>query len=75
MILAKTWYKTHNGKLLVIVKVSKICKHYLGGYEYKIFVFTKYNSLQQYMDTKSLSFCQVYWGKKFFCNDFQIDYF
>ena len=29
MILAKTWYKIYNNKLLAIVKASKIWRYYL----------------------------------------------
>ena len=59
MILAKTQYKTHDSELLVIVEAFKTWRHYLKGGKHKVFVFTDQNSLRQFMDMKSLSFCQV----------------
>ena len=44
MILAKTCYKTHNKKLLAIVKASKTWKYSLKDCKYKIFVFTDLNN-------------------------------
>ena len=55
MILAKTWYKTHNGELLAIVKVFKTWHHYLESCKHEVFVLTDHNNLYQFMDTKSLS--------------------
>ena len=74
MIPAKTWCKTHNDKLLDIIKVFKIWRHYLKVCKYKVFVFTNYNNLRQFVNIKSLSFCQVHWAKKISCYYFQIDY-
>ena len=51
----KTWYKTHNGKLLAIEKDFKIWKHYLNGYKYEFFVLTDHNNFQQFIDIKNLS--------------------
>ena len=62
MILAKTWYKTYDNELLAIVKLFKIWQYYLEGCKHKVFDFTDYNNLQQFIDTKSLSFCQVRWA-------------
>ena len=59
MILAKNWYKTHNGKLLGIVEAFKTWKHYIKGCKHEIFFLIDYNNFQQFMDTKSLSSCQV----------------
>ena len=59
MIPAKTWYKTHDGELLAIVKAFKTWRHYLENCKHKVFVLTDYNNLRQLIDTKSLSFCQV----------------
>lgn len=59
MILAKTRYKTYNGELLAIVEAFKTWRHYLKGCKYKVFVLINYNNLCQFMDIKSLSFCQV----------------
>ena len=66
MISAKTWYKTHDGKLLVIVEVFKTWRHYLEGCNHKVLVFTNYNNFCRFMDMKSLTFCQVWWAKSFF---------
>ena len=46
MFPAKTWYKTYNSKLLAMIKVFKIWKHYLEGYNHKVFVLIDYNNLQ-----------------------------
>ncbi len=59
MISAETQYKTHNQELLAIVEVFKTWHHYLEGCKYEVHVFTDYNNLRQFMDTKSLSSCQV----------------
>ena len=36
MIPAKTWYKTHNNKHLVIIEVFKTWQHYLKDCKYKL---------------------------------------
>ena len=59
MIPTKTWYETHDGKLLAIVKAFKTWRHYLEGYKHVIFVLTDYNNLCYFMNTKSLSSRQV----------------
>ena len=66
MILAETWYKTHNIKFLAIVEAFKTWRHYLKSYKYKVFVFIDHNNFCHFMDTKSLSSRQVYWTQKFF---------
>ena len=57
MILAETRYKSHNSKLLIIVKVFKIWYHYLEDYKHKVLVLINYNNLRQFMDIKSLNSC------------------
>ncbi len=74
MISAETWYKTHNQELLAIVKASKTLRHNLEGCKYKVFIFTEYNNLSQFMDMQSLSSRQVYWAQKLSWYYFQIDY-
>ena len=74
MISAETWYKTHNQELLAIVKAFKIWRHYLEKCKYKVFILTNYNNLHQFMDTTSLSSCQVRWAQKLSWYHFQIDY-
>ncbi len=64
MIPAKTCYKTHDQELLAIVEVFKTWHHYLEGCKYEVLVFTDHNNLRQFMDTKSLSSCQVRWAQE-----------
>ena len=45
MILPKTWYKTHDEKLLAIIKALKTWKHYLEDCKYKFLVLTNCNNL------------------------------
>ena len=66
MILAKIQYKTHNGKLLIIVKAFKTWRDYLKGYKHEIFVLIKYNNLHYFMDMKSLNSKQDRWAQKLF---------
>ena len=74
MIFAETWYETHNGKLLAIVKAFITWKHYLEGCKHKVLVLTNYNNFQHFMDTKNLSSRQVQWAQKLSRYHFQIDY-
>ena len=74
MILAKTWYKTHNNELLAIVEAFKTWRYYLKNCKYKILVLTNYNNLCRFIDRKNLSFSQVWWAQELFCYYFQIDY-
>ena len=62
MILAETYYKTHNGKLLAIVEAFKTWCYYLEGYKHEFFVLTDYNNFCHFMDIKSLSSQQVRWA-------------
>ena len=62
IIPAETRYETHNTKLLVIVETFKNWRHYLEGCQYEVLVLNNYNNLRRFMDTKSLSFCQVRWA-------------
>ena len=74
IILAKTWYKTYNSKLLTIVKAFKTWRHYLEGCKYKVLVFTDYNNFYRFMDMKSLSSRPVCWAQKLSQYHFQINY-
>ena len=74
IILAKTRYKTHDGKLLAIIEVFKIKKHYLEGFLHELLVFTGHNNLHLFIDTKSLSSRQVCWAQELSCYHFRIDY-
>ena len=55
MILVKIWYKTHNGKLLAIVKAFKTWRPYLEGCKHEVLIFTDHNNFRYFMDRKSLS--------------------
>ena len=59
MILAKTRYKTYDNELLAIVEAFQTWRYYLEGCKYKVFMLTDYNNFRKFMDTKSLSSCQV----------------
>ena len=74
MISAKTKYKTHDGELLAIVETFKTWRHYLEGCKHKVFILFEHNNFQQFMDTKSLSSCQVCWAQKLSHYHFWIDY-
>ena len=74
MISAETWYETHNQEILAIIEAFKTWCHYLGGCKHKVFVFTDHNNLCRFMDTKSLSFCQVRWAQELSQYHFRIDY-
>ena len=74
MIPAKTQYKTHNGKLLVIGKVFKTWRNYLKSCKHEVFILTDHNKLRRFMDTKSLSSRQVCWAQKLFRYHFYINY-
>ena len=66
MILAKTQYETHNGKLLAIVEAFKMWHYYFEGCKHEVFVLTNHNNLYHFMDTKSLSSRQVRWAQELF---------
>ena len=74
IIPAKTRYETHDGELLAIVEAFKTWRHYLEGCKHEVLVLTDHNNLQRFMDTKSLSSCQVRWAQELFHYYFQIDY-
>ena len=59
IILAKTRYKSHDGKLLAIVEVFKIWRHYLDGCKHEFLDLTDWNNFWQFIDIKSLSSRQV----------------
>ena len=74
MILAETWYKTHNGEFQTIIEVFKTWQYYLEGCKHKVLVLTDHNNLRHFIDTKSLSSRQVSLAQKFSWYYFQIDY-
>ena len=75
MIPAKTWYETHDSKLLAIVEAFKTWRHYLEGCKYEDFILTDYNNLCYFIDTKSLSSRQVRWAQQLSQYHFRIDYY
>ncbi len=74
IIFAETRYETHNQELLAIVEVFKTWRLYLEGCKYEVLILTDHNNLRQFMDTKSLSSCQVCWAQEVSRYHFQIDY-
>ncbi len=74
MIPVETWYKTHNQELLAIIEALKTWRHYLVGCKYEVFILTDHNNLCQWIDTKSLSSCQICWVQELFQYHFQINY-
>ena len=73
MIPAKTYNKTYNAELLVIVKVFKSCHHYLEGCQGKVLMLTNHNNLCPFINIKSLSFCQVRCAQELFRYYFRIN--
>ena len=73
-ILAEIRYKTHNSELLDLIQDFKTWRHYLEGYKHEAYILTNYNNLWRFMDTKNLSFCQVWWVQELFRYHFRIDY-
>ena len=59
MIPAKMRYETHDAELLAIIEAFKNWRHYLEACQYEVLVLTNHNNLCQFIDMKSLSFCQV----------------
>ena len=55
MELAKRNYKTHDSKLLAIVKSFVHWRHYLEGSQHPIQVLSDYNNLKYFMETTVLS--------------------
>ena len=74
IIPIKTWYKTHDKKLLAIVKLLQTWQHYLKGCKHKVIVLTNNNNFYHFMNTKNLSFRQVRWAQKLCTYHFQINY-
>ena len=72
---AETRYETHDNELLSIVEAFKTWRHYLEGYKHEVLVLTDCNNLRQFIDMKSLSFCQVRWAQELSRYHFQIDYY
>ena len=74
MIPAETQYNMHDGKFLAIIKVFNTWRYYLKGCKHKVLVLIDHNNLRRFMNTKSLSFQQVYWAQKLSQYNFRINY-
>ena len=74
MISTETWYETYNSELLAIVEAFKTWRHYLERCKHKVLVLIDHNNLQLFMNTKSLSFKQVWWAQDLSRYHFRIDY-
>ena len=46
----------------------------MKGYKYKVLILIDHNNIYLFMDTKCLSFCQVWWAYKLAQYHFWIDY-
>lgn len=55
MIPTETRYKTHNDKLLAIVKKYEIWNHYQKDNKHKVFILMDHNNLHRLIDKKTLS--------------------
>lgn len=63
MILVETWYKTYNLENPAIAEAFKTWRYYLESYKYNVLVFINHNNLRHFMDTNSLSSCQIGWAQ------------
>ena len=74
MISTKQNYETHDQKLLIIVQVFKVWKHYLKSSFETIEVWSNHNNLRKFMKQKKLNFKQVRWTLTLIVYDFEIFY-
>ena len=74
IISTKQNYKTHNQKLLIIVQIFKIWKHYLKNNLKTIEVWSNHNNFRKFMKQKKLNFKQVRWTLTLIIYDFEIFY-
>ncbi len=74
MIPTETWYKTHDEEFWVIVEAFKTWCQYLKGCKYEVLILIDHNNFRQFMNTKSLSSCQVRRAQEFSRYYFRIDY-
>lgn len=65
---------TSRNSILTIIETFKTWRYYLKDSKYKILVFTYYNNLRRFIDTKNLSSRQVCWTQKLLKHHFQIHY-
>lgn len=74
MISAKTWYETHNQKLMINIEVFKTQCYNLESFKYQVLIFIYHTNFQKFINTKSLIFIYVCQTLKLFKYHFYIDY-
>lgn len=74
MIFAKTCLKTHNREFLAIVETFSTCRHYLKDCKYKVLFLINHNNYCPLIDTKCMTFRQVWWIQMLSQYYFQIYY-
>ena len=74
IILTKQNYEIHNQKLLIIVQIFKIWKHYLKNNFKTIEVWLNHNNFRKFMKQKKLNFKQVRWALTLIVYNFEIFY-
>ncbi len=72
MISVEINYKTHNQKLLIIMKCFKHWRHYLEDNYHTMKVLIDHNNLKRFMNVKTLNERQVRWAMKLIIFDFVI---
>lgn len=75
MISVKTWYKTHNGEILAIMKISKTWQYHSKDCHYESFILTDDKNFYYFINLKGLSLKQVWWAQKLLRFYYQIDYY
>ena len=74
MLPAEQNYETYDAESLAIVERFKTSCHYLKGAAHTILILTDYNNLKKFIETISLSGCQIQWAKELSHYDYKIDY-
>ena len=72
MISTKQNYKIHDQKLLIIVQVFKIWKHYMKNNFETIEIWSNHNNLRKFMKQKKLNFKQIRWALTLTAYNFEI---
>ena len=72
IILIEQNYEIHNQKLLIIVQIFKIWKHYLKNNFETIEIWSNYNNFRKFMKQKKLNFKQVCWTLTLTIYNFEI---
>ena len=74
IISTKQNYKTHNQKLLIIVQIFKIWKHYLKNNLKTIEIWLNHNNFRKFIKQKKLNFKQIRWTLTLIIYNFEIFY-